>query len=554
MEHRFDAMAMLLGISLLSCEGTNIFSNTILSQPIMNSLRANEWTAVPMQGNGPPPLTGASLSMFTVPNGNSTTNTTQNSTTDTGVAEWGFFVYGGSIVSTLGNGTSAATLGVSDQMYMMLQNPGTEPFWLQIQRGNSKAWPGPRWRHSGIMVSSIARDVEEFDPYVVTIAQFSTYNDARLVVFGGLASTEAQATPLAATSVLRTNEGWIASSSRVEPSPRWGHIACRRSTTTLLIFGGQSSGVEEYSDGANGGIPIDFYHTLLADTWLYDAVTDQWTNVTDFLLPTPPECGVLARSQSADVRSGVLWYIYGGVSTGTPDVLFYLDVSRVGTTQAATTTGWQCIQLHGDTSVNGYNGYIANFPLYNFMAGAVMWPLVSGAVDNSSASTAAYVPDTFIHCGGSVASAGPDVYGASCFSINVTSRQVLPIELDMLPPSWDASGLPVGSFAAIDTQIVLGELTTVFMGGNEVYRLSNLVRLFTTASTIPQSSMMILAPNTRMTPPMFSSATHVTVSSGASFVFALSSYDTCPAITSCSVQMWVLYRPVVVEGTGDDPQ
>lgn len=45
-------------------------------------------------------------------------------------------------------------------------------------------------------------------------------------------------------------------------------------------------------------------------------VADTWTNVTDFLLPTPPDCGALARSQAAEVRSGVHWYIYGGVSTG----------------------------------------------------------------------------------------------------------------------------------------------------------------------------------------------------------------------------------------------
>lgn len=139
-------------------------------------------------------------------------------------------VYGGSIVSSIGNGSTSAALGVSDQMYMMVQNPGTEPFWLHIQRGNSLAWcvslslnysfwshswqtslcsditrlwmvlcnrhhvrctrsdrvylcmlkyqkklqccyhdiirPGPRWRHSGIMISSTATDVDVFDPYV----------------------------------------------------------------------------------------------------------------------------------------------------------------------------------------------------------------------------------------------------------------------------------------------------------------------------------------------------------------------------------------------------
>lgn len=42
--------------------------------------------------------------------------------------------------------------------------------------------------------------------------------------------------------------------------------------TTLLLFGGQSSGMEEYDNGINGGVPIEFYDTLLADTWLYDTV------------------------------------------------------------------------------------------------------------------------------------------------------------------------------------------------------------------------------------------------------------------------------------------
>eukprot|EP00041_Stephanoeca_diplocostata_P031698 m.993118 g.993118 ORF g.993118 m.993118 type:complete len:1309 (+) comp24009_c0_seq9:212-4138(+) len=520
----------------------------ILPPDITGSLSNNVWTALDIRGNEPPPLSGAALSLFVTPF--TITNSTLNQTFSFGVAEWGGFLYGGSTVTTsaASNDTNttnsvAASIEVSDSLFLMLQQPGQQPYWLQIHRSPTAPWPGPRWRHTAVFLSAVTPPPgqttgEQFDPYILNVNTLSGTSASGYVVFGGMPSVAEDAVPVADTFILQTGQGFMRSTALNEPPPRWGHIACRRTTSTMLVFGGQTSGTDAYARGILGGVSEAFYQSLLDDTWLYDILTDRWTNITSFLTPPPTACGILARTQASAVRSGTQWYVKGGLSAGGTMVLWQLDVSRVGGSAATTTTGWTCMHLAAPADYTPADVAVLTTPI----AGAVLFPMTmpDGAVSTTVA------PTEFLQCGGYVDTIGPDVYGTACFVVNTTNASAASIaylEENAVPTSWVAAGVPVGAWTAHDSLVVGGQLTTVIIGGDEVFRYSDTVRWYTAGATAAASTNVIALPQARMPSPLQSAAVFMYDSQlEQEFVFALASYGTCPQLTSCPVVMWGLQR------------
>lgn len=217
-------------------------------------------TALDLLGNEPPPLSGASLSLFVTPF--QIRNASLNETFTFGVSEWGGLLYGGSTITTTTtastapasgsnastdiNSSSTTSIEVSDALYLMLQSPGQQPYWLQIHRSPTEPWPGPRWRHTSIYLSAIAppagqSPAEEFAPYVLNVNTLGGASRSGYVVFGGMPSVSADALPIADTFVLQTGEGFMRSTSVNEPPART--YACLLSQRAYCLHSGMTRGV-----------------------------------------------------------------------------------------------------------------------------------------------------------------------------------------------------------------------------------------------------------------------------------------------------------------------
>ena len=199
-----------------------------------------------------------------------------------------------------------------------------------------------------------------------------------LVIFGGVTSVSGEVVGLDRlpnlTAVNTTHfyafnsTGWVESTSSIAPPPRWGHVACRRSFATMMVFGGASTlpplmEMEALFVGANGTSEMG----ILNDTWMYSVLDDEWVGPLNLTSPSAAvACGTaceedvsppaLGRCLAADTRVGTMWYVYGGMTEsgdGTIDVLWALNVATISpnATSSSPSPGWQYYRLLSQPAV-----------------------------------------------------------------------------------------------------------------------------------------------------------------------------------------------------------
>eukprot|EP00035_Acanthoeca_spectabilis_P005576 m.115291 g.115291 ORF g.115291 m.115291 type:complete len:1388 (-) comp13086_c0_seq2:452-4615(-) len=447
---------------------------------------ANTWTTREMLGGAPDGVFGVGVASFSYPVPQTSNNYNHSAGHET-ILELGtvrgLYVYGGFRI-TVANARSNRGI-ISSTFNILKKAPGgAEPSWyVWSPRGN----PGPRALHSMTWLTLGYPDDEQWslaNPYAqlpcnlsanstpcVAKTEYEAYQSmriaiesARIVLFGGVTTSSTADSPgssieyevLNATHIFDFNQSaWRPSASVIAPPPRWGHSACRRSLSTMLVFGGFSAFTP--ADYVSAMSISTLTGEAMDDTWLFDIARDRWVGPLALLPPmaahdcrfcsraTTPSLG---RFMASSVRVGTMWYVYGGASTSTGgvgaagadnvDVLWSLDVAAIDPATGNATAGWRYYRYGGQPAVvftltgSVLDVLASNWSSLSGVAGGALFP-----ADYNG--TAASKTSVLVSCGGYLPNNGGSFIDRPfmCFGLNLINQSFETVPPAVLSQNWN---------------------------------------------------------------------------------------------------------------------
>eukprot|EP00040_Diaphanoeca_grandis_P013574 m.68693 g.68693 ORF g.68693 m.68693 type:complete len:1221 (-) comp23982_c0_seq1:202-3864(-) len=441
-------------------------------------IERNVWIQQKSSPDGPQGIAGASMSTWYIP----TDDTAWMSEYDSKFSEqngyWTvFFLYGGMCLceSTMNQSDTDIQLTINDGLYAMMGMSGRWSSKTVLANG-----PGPRLLH--------------------TSDHMGGDRSQSMVVFGGIANekgTLATGTYILSDGNLGPSKlSWRSSTSKQHPPLRFSHFSAtlRPYAKKMYIFGGGSS-VRPSNTVIGSALNTHDTLDLLNDTWEYDVVKDEWT---ELMLPQPPaSCGPLpGRAAGGGLVAGTTWYIIGGYSTSN--------------TRLGKNTLWK-LNFDSEGPVGGWECHFTGIPDNSF--GPMVGKLTSGSVVGGVLNLAMVDSDPNImfldpfaenftkpdsqalgYCGGFTVDGGDSFTIPGCLLIWLENADNNLANTSELLISADNEAFSVVPFPAV-AYIVLGNIigTAIFGGTNGNIGFSDALQIYVPASSVGASDVLTVA-------------------------------------------------------------
>eukprot|EP00040_Diaphanoeca_grandis_P036233 m.230330 g.230330 ORF g.230330 m.230330 type:complete len:1313 (-) comp33578_c0_seq2:27-3965(-) len=484
-------------------------------------VQRNTWMTVQPSNQGPQPTAGAAMATwYNQPEqisswgGSAFENTTS--------FKYGNFVLlmqGGMFLKTpkLNNTVNStapqqSSIKIGSEMFAMRELSG---FWSE--RSFLPSNPGPRVYHTMNQCG---------DGRYVNGSQ-------KLVLFGGIATLQGD---LALSTYILDDDGlgiansrWSVSPTATQPPLRYHHmtITLRPFARKVFLFGGTANAhignlFQSHADRWSHYSPVEqeepdmsgmtIENSLFNDTWVYDAVDDEWSELD---LPDPPShCGFHARAAAGSSISGTTWFMIGGYNQNVYEddydlVLWFLELDGV---DGVPSKGWNC-QRYLQPYWPEYLGSYAHLPSASVVGGVlvnaaeipVLVPPPDTPLGSSDNIVAPAPVGTWLgFCGGFYAHVGNLFTRVGCLILNVQCITNVTTECPSLQ-SQLADETIVGKIIVLPfaaktmVQIGLNVANVVFGGTNGVLGFSDQMQIVTTQET-PSSTAMFEVPRVSKPP------------------------------------------------------